>query len=115
MCDKRRNNLSRRSKELALEIMLDAILRWASNVLFNPKYFLLTTILVVLGDAVLSQLIIRYVPCRSFPQLAFGVYSLAAGLLDTEIDFETYMFQVELYQNGERDYSKIVGPTGPLV
>ena len=36
-------------------------------------------------------------------------------LLDTEIDWETYMYQIELFVNGERDYALISGPTGPLV
>jgi alpha-1,3-mannosyltransferase len=36
-------------------------------------------------------------------------------LQDTEIDWETYMVQTGLYLKGERDYSAIVGPTGPLV
>jgi alpha-1,3-mannosyltransferase len=34
---------------------------------------------------------------------------------DTEIDWSTYMQQVELYIKGERDYTKITGSTGPLV
>lgn len=34
---------------------------------------------------------------------------------DTEIDWETYMVQVAVHLKGERDYSKISGPTGPLV
>jgi len=34
---------------------------------------------------------------------------------DTEIDWKTYMAQVELYIKGEHDYSRITGPTGPLV
>jgi len=34
---------------------------------------------------------------------------------DTEIDWETYMIQIEVYLKGQRDYSKITGPTGPLV
>ncbi|KAH9981353.1 ALG3 protein-domain-containing protein [Lactifluus volemus] len=33
----------------------------------------------------------------------------------TEIDWETYMHQVKIYLDGERDYSSISGPTGPLV
>ena len=36
-------------------------------------------------------------------------------VLDTEIDWETYMIQVQLFLKGERDYSNISGPTGPLV
>jgi alpha-1,3-mannosyltransferase len=34
---------------------------------------------------------------------------------DTEIDWTTYMQQIELYLKGERDYRKISGSTGPLV
>lgn len=34
---------------------------------------------------------------------------------DTEIDWETYMYQLELFMKGERDYALISGPTGPLV
>jgi hypothetical protein len=34
---------------------------------------------------------------------------------DTEIDWTAYMEQVEQYVNGERDYTKIKGGTGPLV
>ncbi|KAJ8571861.1 hypothetical protein ON010_g4975 [Phytophthora cinnamomi] len=34
---------------------------------------------------------------------------------DTEIDWSTYMQQVELFKGGERDYVNIRGDTGPLV
>ncbi|ODV64360.1 dolichyl-P-Man:Man(5)GlcNAc(2)-PP-dolichol alpha-1,3-mannosyltransferase [Ascoidea rubescens DSM 1968] len=33
----------------------------------------------------------------------------------TEIDFSTYLQQVQLFNKGELDYEKIVGETGPLV
>ncbi|MCO5549645.1 hypothetical protein L7F22_003118 [Adiantum nelumboides] len=33
----------------------------------------------------------------------------------TEIDFQTYMQQVDLFQKGERTYDKITGDTGPCV
>jgi alpha-1,3-mannosyltransferase len=36
-------------------------------------------------------------------------------MLDTEIDWEAYMQQVQQYVSGERDYTKIKGGTGPLV
>ncbi|KDQ60740.1 glycosyltransferase family 58 protein [Jaapia argillacea MUCL 33604] len=64
--------------------------------LTDPIYFCLLASLVVFGDAILTQLIIRFVPY-------------------TEIDWETYMLQIELYMKGERDYALIEGPTGPLV
>lgn len=35
--------------------------------------------------------------------------------IDTEIDWEAYMQQVQQYLAGERDYVKIAGGTGPLV
>lgn len=34
---------------------------------------------------------------------------------DTEIDWKAYMEQVEQYMNGEHNYTKIKGGTGPLV
>jgi alpha-1,3-mannosyltransferase len=37
------------------------------------------------------------------------------GYTDTEIDYTTYMTQISLYRDGERDYTRIIGPTGPLV
>lgn len=35
--------------------------------------------------------------------------------LDTEIDFTTYMRQIDVYKTGELDYSLLKGPSGPLV
>lgn len=37
------------------------------------------------------------------------------GNIDTEIDWTAYMQQVSHYIDGERDYAKIHGDTGPLV
>ena len=34
---------------------------------------------------------------------------------DTEIDWETYMVQTELYIKGQYNYTLITGPTGRLV
>ncbi|KAI0709420.1 glycosyltransferase family 58 protein [Earliella scabrosa] len=75
---------------------LQSLWTFALNLLTNPQYFRVLAALVILGDAVLTQLIIRFVPY-------------------TEIDWETYMFQLELYLKGERDYALITGPTGPIV
>ncbi|TBU65668.1 glycosyltransferase family 58 protein [Dichomitus squalens] len=68
----------------------------AYNLLTDPRYFGTLATLVIVGDAVLTQLIVRFVPY-------------------TEIDWETYMYQLELYMKGERDYALITGPTGPIV
>ncbi|KAF5369448.1 hypothetical protein D9758_002671 [Tetrapyrgos nigripes] len=76
--------------------LLRSSLRWLQQLLFNPNYLWLLSLIIILGDAVLSELIIRFVSY-------------------TEIDWETYMIQVELYRKGERNYSNITGPTGPLV
>ncbi|KAI5114744.1 hypothetical protein M0805_008176, partial [Coniferiporia weirii] len=66
------------------------------DLLVNPAHGWRLAALIVLGDAVLTQLIIRFVRY-------------------TEIDWETYMYHIELYLKGERGYSAISGPTGPLV
>ncbi|CAL1704948.1 unnamed protein product [Somion occarium] len=72
------------------------LLTYVKLLLTDSRYFSTLAFFILLGDAVLTQLIIRYVPY-------------------TEIDWETYMYQVELYMKGERDYASIEGPTGPLV
>ncbi|KAI4524359.1 glycosyltransferase family 58 protein [Schizophyllum commune Loenen D] len=66
------------------------------RLLFDRRYFAALAFLVLVGDAVLTQLIIRFISY-------------------TEIDWDTYMKQVKIYIEGERDYTKISGPTGPLV
>ncbi|EIN07449.1 glycosyltransferase family 58 protein [Punctularia strigosozonata HHB-11173 SS5] len=66
------------------------------RLLTNPSYFWALAGLVILGDAILTQLIIRFIPY-------------------TEIDWETYMHQISLYIKGERNYRLLEGPTGPLV
>ncbi|KAF8577256.1 glycosyltransferase family 58 protein [Ramaria rubella] len=70
--------------------------RWSKELFLNGRYFWAIAVAVLVGDAALTQLIIRHVPY-------------------TEIDFQTYMYHVELYSKGERDYSMIIGPSGPLV
>ncbi|TEB36166.1 dolichyl-P-Man:Man(5)GlcNAc(2)-PP-dolichyl mannosyltransferase [Coprinellus micaceus] len=70
--------------------------RLVLSLLTDPKHFWKLAALVIIGDAVLTQLIITVIPY-------------------TEIDWETYMVQTGLYLKGEHDYSKISGPTGPLV
>ncbi|KAI0720941.1 glycosyltransferase family 58 protein [Cerioporus squamosus] len=80
----------------SLPPLVQSLYNLAHLLLNDPRCFGLLAALVVLGDAVLTQLIIRFVPY-------------------TEIDWETYMIQLELYMQGERDYALITGPTGPIV
>ncbi|KAF8498348.1 mannosyltransferase [Gautieria morchelliformis] len=76
--------------------MLEVALQRFKVLAHNRRYFWAVAAVVLVGDAALTQVIIRYVPY-------------------TEIDFETYMHHVNLYGKGERDYSNIIGPSGPLV
>ncbi|KAK2460622.1 hypothetical protein APHAL10511_007092 [Amanita phalloides] len=66
------------------------------RLLTDPKLFWALAFLVIFADAILTKLIIEFIPY-------------------TEIDWNTYMVHIDLYLKGERDYSKLTGPTGPLV
>ncbi|TFK27356.1 dolichyl-P-Man:Man(5)GlcNAc(2)-PP-dolichyl mannosyltransferase [Coprinopsis marcescibilis] len=66
------------------------------RLLTDPNHFWNLATLVIIGDAVLTRLIIAYVPY-------------------TEIDWETYMIQTDVFLKGQHNYSMISGPTGPLV
>ncbi|KAG8217767.1 mannosyltransferase [Butyriboletus roseoflavus] len=70
--------------------------RFFRSLLLDKRYFWGLSGIVILGDTFLTQLVVHFIPY-------------------TEIDWETYMVHVNLYLNGERNYSEIVGPTGPLV
>ncbi|KIK03831.1 glycosyltransferase family 58 protein [Laccaria amethystina LaAM-08-1] len=72
------------------------LIHFATSLLTNPRYFWALASLVIIGDVILTELVIRFVPY-------------------TEIDWETYMIQTESYLNGQRNYTLITGPTGPLV
>ncbi|KAF8911176.1 dolichyl-P-Man:Man(5)GlcNAc(2)-PP-dolichyl mannosyltransferase [Gymnopilus junonius] len=75
---------------------LQRCLRVPHSLLFDPKYFWYLATLVIIGDALFTGLIIRFVPY-------------------TEIDWETYMIQTKAFLHGQHNYSLITGPTGPLV
>jgi hypothetical protein len=62
----------------------------------NPLYDTVFLVLLLLAELILGLAIIRYVPY-------------------TEIDWEAYMQEVEMWLEGEYDYRKIYGGTGPLV
>ncbi|KAJ5973416.1 hypothetical protein N7481_010626 [Penicillium waksmanii] len=70
--------------------------RFIYNVLTHPRHTQWIGPLLILGDAVLCALVIWKISY-------------------TEIDWTTYMQQVKLYLDGERNYPSIEGSTGPLV
>jgi hypothetical protein len=80
----------------------------------DPKLFWTLASLVVVADVILTQLIIRFVSCTRVVTVCHALTLLKFNSV-TEIDWETYMHQVKIYLDGERDYSSISGPTGPLV
>jgi len=83
--------------------------------LTDPAYFWILASLVVLGDAILTQLIIRFVSCQRLFSYVAKITVTNTLYTDTEIDWETYMAHIGIYLKGERDYTFITGPTGPLV
>ncbi|KAF8352275.1 dolichyl-P-Man:Man(5)GlcNAc(2)-PP-dolichyl mannosyltransferase [Amanita rubescens] len=75
---------------------INKLYTYGCRLLTDPKLFWILASLVVVADAALTELIIQFVPY-------------------TQIDWDTYMVHIELYLKGETDYSKLTGPTGPLV
>ncbi|KAI7901078.1 glycosyltransferase family 58 protein [Cokeromyces recurvatus] len=75
---------------------LEDIIRIPLGLLCNQKYFWHLTTIFLLGEFVLSTLIIHQVRY-------------------TEIDWKAYMQEVEGFLNGERNYINLKGDTGPLV
>ena len=102
---------------MALRISSIAVapaVHFLKRLFFDPKLFWTLATLVIVADVVLTQLIIRFVPCTNNIVTHHSSISLNHNPV-TEIDWETYMHQVKIYLDGERDYSAISGPTGPLV
>ncbi|KAF2728969.1 Lethal(2)neighbour of Tid protein [Polyplosphaeria fusca] len=73
-----------------------SLINQALDLARNPKHTRWISPLLLVADAGICGLVIWKVPY-------------------TEIDWTTYMEQIELYIKGERDYKNIVGSTGPLV
>ncbi|KAI9370602.1 glycosyltransferase [Aspergillus egyptiacus] len=69
---------------------------FVSDLCSSPKHSKWIAPLLIIGDSLLCSLIIW--------KVAY-----------TEIDWTTYMQQIQLYISGERDYTLIKGSTGPLV
>ncbi|GBB90444.1 hypothetical protein RclHR1_01740021 [Rhizophagus clarus] len=67
-----------------------------NKLLYDPSFFWYTASCILIGEALLNILIIKYVSY-------------------TEIDWKAYMQEVSGFLSGERDYMKLRGDTGPLV
>ncbi|KAG2218160.1 hypothetical protein INT45_006212 [Circinella minor] len=77
-------------------ITVRRIARLPLQLLFNREYFWYLASLLLIGECVFNFLIIN--------KVAY-----------TEIDWIAYMQEVKGYLDGERDYQKLYGDTGPLV
>lgn len=64
--------------------------------LFDPFYKRLVGPIIILSSSIITKFVIALIPY-------------------TEIDFSTYMQQIALINQGEKDYSEIKGDSGPLV
>lgn len=97
-----------------------SLISQALDIAYNPEHTKWMTPLLIVADAALCGVIIDKVPCTS-PLLDARTRVLIhlswanEFLTDTEIDWTTYMQQIEIYLKGERDYRNIEGSTGPLV
>ncbi|KAF4323654.1 hypothetical protein BBO99_00002207 [Phytophthora kernoviae] len=87
---------TRIDKDVKTTLMHSRVLSFLYDIMWSYRYFPQLAMVLLLVEAVLGYLIIQKVPY-------------------TEIDWSTYMQQVELFKNGERDYLNIHGDTGPLV
>ncbi|WVW84139.1 hypothetical protein I302_106168 [Kwoniella bestiolae CBS 10118] len=76
--------------------LISSVIDLVKSLLLDRKWFWPFVALLVVGEALLGVLIIWKIPY-------------------TKIDWPAYIQQVEMFLNGERDYSKIEGETGPLV
>lgn len=77
------------------------------NVLGDIKY----GILVLISDPFANRIVIPTL----VPLTSIICKVVIKNIKYTEIDFSTYMQQIDLVNAGELDYSKIVGDTGPIV
>ncbi|KAF1794640.1 Diphthamide synthesis DPH1/DPH2 [Phytophthora cactorum] len=87
---------TRIDKDVKTTLMHSRVLSFLYDLMWSYRYFPQLACCLVLVEACVGYLIIQKVPY-------------------TEIDWSTYMQQVEIFKAGERDYMQIRGDTGPLV
>ncbi|CAH0487890.1 unnamed protein product [Peronospora farinosa] len=87
---------TRIDKDVKTTLMHSRLLSFLYDFMWSYRYFPQLACVLLLMEACVGYIIIQKVPY-------------------TEIDWSTYMQQVELFKDGERDYMNIRGDTGPLV
>ncbi|CAI5744656.1 unnamed protein product [Peronospora destructor] len=87
---------TRIDKDVKTTLMRSRLLSFLYDFMWSYRYFPQLACVLLLIEACVGYIIIQKVPY-------------------TEIDWFTYMQQVELFKGGERDYMNIRGDTGPLV
>lgn len=81
---------------LTLKNLLTDIWNGIFAVIYSPSCTALVSVVVVCLTSILSKVVLNIVPY-------------------TEIDFSSYIQQIKLVKDGEFDYKKIEGDTGPIV
>jgi alpha-1,3-mannosyltransferase len=94
---------------------MDFYIRLVGQVLTDPHHSRWIVPALIVAEALLGGLIVWRIPCARSSFVCSGDPSAECFILDTEIDWATYMQQVRLFLDGERDYTLIKGDTGPLV
>ncbi|TDH68438.1 hypothetical protein CCR75_007664 [Bremia lactucae] len=87
---------TRIDKDVKTTLLHSRVLSFLYDLMWSYRYFPQLACCLLLVEACVGYIIIQKVPY-------------------TEIDWSSYMQQVELFKAGERDYLKIRGDTGPLV
>ena len=104
--------------KLVKDLLLEAkcIAKAPHKAIFETRYLIPGSYLLLLAEVLVLGLIIRIVPCEAniisdhhWRLLRFLCIS------DTEIDWVAYMQEVEGFLNGTLDYTQLKGDTGPLV
>ena len=94
---------------------LNSLVGLGRALLFERKYFWVLVSLLTIFEAALGLVIIWKVPCMSPFTLSTDMLGRGELMTDTKIDWPAYMQQVSGFRDGERDYTKLEGDTGPLV
>lgn len=85
------------------------------KIFHEQQCYPIVSLLLLLFEIFLNVIIIQRVRCKMMIIFITLLQFTLFFITDTEIDWSTYMQQVECFLNGTRDYSQITGATGPIV